>query len=88
MGGGMCRLCAGNADSRSGFSSDLPTLGIPGNPFMNLLLVRTSLCGGGVGSVKKKKSYFFCLVELWESFNILDLLKDFLLKLATASSFF
>lgn len=47
MGGGMCSLCAGNADSRSGFSSDLPTLGIPGNPFMNLLLVQTSFCGGG-----------------------------------------
>lgn len=29
----------------------------------------------------KKKKNFFALVELWESFNILDLLKDFLLKL-------
>lgn len=63
----MCRLCAGNGDSRSGFSSDLPTLGMPGNPLMNLLLVQTSL------GVCVEKCYGFALiVELWESLNTSD----------------
>lgn len=31
--------------------------------------------------MKKKKRCFFALAELQESFNILDLLRDFLLKL-------
>lgn len=64
MGGGLvrgvCRLCAGNGDSRSGFSSDLPTLGIPGNPFMNLLLVQTSLCGWGEKKKEKEEVLLFC----------------------------
>lgn len=34
-----------------------------------------------MGSVKKKKCNFFALVELWEPFNILYLLKDFFLRL-------
>lgn len=63
MGGGMCKLCAGNADSRSGFSSDLPTLGIPGNPFMNLLLVQTGLCGGGWEVWRKRSAIFLLLVN-------------------------
>lgn len=32
--------------------------------------------------MKKEKRYFFALVELWESFSILDLLKYFLLMLS------
>lgn len=81
MGGGlvgMCRLCAGNGHSRSGFSSNLPTLGIPGNPLMNLLLVQTSLCGwgGGVAAGREEKVVLlFCSHRCYGSTSILWICK-------------
>lgn len=83
-GGGWAVVCAGSVLGMQ----------IPGQVFLLTCLpwayqviplwiscLFKQVCVEGVGSVEKKKCNFFALVELWESFNILDLLKDFLLKL-------
>lgn len=77
----MRSLCAGNGNSRSGFSSDLPTLGIPGNPLMNLLLVQTGWRGVCMFMEEKKYYCVALIVELWSHSSTLDLQKDIFLKL-------
>lgn len=76
MGGGMCSLCAGNADSRSGFSSDLPTWAYQVIPLWIFCLFKQVCVEGGGKHEEKKCIFFFALVELWESISALHLLKD------------
>jgi len=67
-------VCAGwvlrNGGSRSGFSTDSPTLGIPGNPLMNLLLVQTSL-----GGESRKNAIVFLSLLSYGSLSVLWICK-------------
>lgn len=68
---GVCGLYAGSADSRSGFSANMPTLGMPGNPLMNPLLVQTSLCGSGGWGRSRGGAIVFLLLLSYGSHSVL-----------------